>query len=101
MSDMNTDAGEAASGAATPSATPAPSTPVAPASTAAGESSYIVHPIGKEFEVAVHHQSIAEKLGVEIKDVFFEIETAIERGVHRLIGTKKPAAAPAAPPPAT
>lgn len=47
-------------------------------------------PVGQEFQVAVHHQNIAERLGLKVEEVFFELVHDIETGVHTLIG--KPAA---------
>lgn len=43
-------------------------------------------PIGQEFQVAVHHQSIAEELGADIKAIEFKVETDLKNGWHKLTG---------------
>lgn len=43
-------------------------------------------PIGQEFQVDVHHKSIAEELGAELKDLEFKVETDLKSGFHKLTG---------------
>lgn len=61
---------------ATPTPEPTPETP----------SAKVTLPVGQEFQVTTHHEYIAQKLGVKLEQVFFEIKTDIENGVHHLIG---------------
>lgn len=45
-------------------------------------------PLGTEFSLTVH-EGIAARLGAEIKDVCYAIETDVKNGVHRLKGWLK------------
>ena len=52
----------------------------------------VTRPLGMEFPVT-DHESIAAKFGAKVEHLFYEIETDLENGVHRLRGWLKGSAA--------
>lgn len=89
-----TDTTTAGTGAAAASAggTPPPASLGAAPPAAEPTVHAITRPLGMEFPVT-DHESIAAKLKTEVEHVYYEIETDLENGVHRLKGWLKGSAA--------